>query len=191
MMINHARRREEPTKQGRKNSHWLLLEEWVKALNWRAGAEIGLQRGWTICHLLEACPELTMVGVDPWRESPDTGETGWQSYDHIDLDYWAELVKRRVAKFDGRGTVFHMTSLEAAAYVADDSLDFVFIDGDHTECGCEADIRAWAPKVRAEGYVAGHDWNFPTVSAALDRLLPGWERHGHACWRIPRSVVAL
>ncbi len=185
-VINHGRSRHEPRKEGRKTAHWLLLEEWVKAHGWMRGAEIGLQRGWTICHLLERCPGLHMIGVDQWIEVPDTGEPGWDSYDHIDLDYWADVVKQRVAALGG--VVMHMHSLEAAAQVPDASLDFVFIDADHTERGAAADIEAWAPKVKPTGYVCGHDWNRPEVAAALDRLLPGWEAHGHQVWRIARAA---
>jgi len=190
-MISHARSRHEPPKEGRRTSHWLLLEEWVKKHRWRRGAEIGLQRGWTICHLLGVCKDLEMIGVDQWIEVPDTGEEGWQSYDHIDLDYWAEKVKARVNAFDGRGRVFHMSSLDAAKLVEDKSLDFVFIDADHTSRGCEADIRAWAPKVQDGGWVCGHDWQYPLVAEVLDRLLPGWEPHPHLCWRIPKADVNL
>lgn len=191
MTISHARSRHEPRKEGRKTAHWELLETWVKEFGWTAGCEIGLQRGWTICHLLKTCPDLWMIGVDPWVEYPDTGEPGWQSYDHIDIDYWSAVVKQRVAAFGGRGKVLHMTSLDAARIVPDDSLDFVFIDGDHTVRGCSTDIEAWVPKVRATGYVCGHDHQYPLVRETLDRLLPGWQEHGHQCWRIPKRLVSL
>lgn len=192
MTINHGRSRAEPDKNlPRRSHHWRLLERWVKEFGWTAGAEIGLQRGWTICHLLESCPRLTMIGVDFWEEPVPTGEPGEQSYDHLDLDYWAGVVKQRVAAFGGRGTVYHMRSVEAARLVPDQSLDFVFIDGDHTERGCEADIRAWAPKVRSTGWVTGHDWDRPEVRAVLDRVLPGWKEHEQLCWAIPREDVSL
>lgn len=189
MTINHERTRDEPQKDGRKSMHWRLLECWAKEYGWTAGAEIGLQRGWTICHLLKTCPGLSMIGVDQWIEIPDTGEPGWDSYDHIDIDYWAAVVKERVAAFDGRGRILHMASLDAAKLVEDGSLDFVFIDADHTERGAGADILAWAPKVRSTGYVCGHDWNLELVAKVLDRYLPGWERHEHLCWRIPKANV--
>lgn len=188
---NHGRSRCEPPKHTRRVQHWRTLERWVQEQGWTAGAEIGLQRGWTICHLLETCPQLSMIGVDQWIEVPDTGEPGWQSYDHIDLDYWAGKVKRRVAAYGPRGRVLHMPSLEAARQVPDGALDFVFIDGDHTARGCEADIRAWAPKVKASGYVTGHDWQFAEVARVLNRLLPGWEAHEHQCWRIAKTRIDL
>lgn len=189
--VSHRKSRHEPSREGRKTEHWLVLEEWVQELDWRSGAEIGLQRGWTICYLLTSCPELTMIGVDQWIEVPDTGEPGWQSYDHIDLDYWAEKVKRRVAAFGDRGRILHMSSIQAAALIPDESLDFVFIDADHTERGTRADILAWAPKVKSTGWVCGHDWPYPLVAKVLNELAPGWAAHRDFCWRIRKAGVRL
>lgn len=189
-MSNHSRSTHEPTKEGRSSAQWLLLQRWVEEHGWRRGAEIGLQRGWTICHLLSHCPDLHMIGVDQWIEVPDTGEAGWQSYDHIDLDHWASVVKRRVESFRGRGIVYHMSSIEAATKVPEASLDFVFIDADHTERGKREDLRAWVPKVTHSGWVTGHDWNRPEVRRVLDEMLPGWRAHTHFCWSIPRAEIA-
>ena len=171
--------------------HWLLLETWAKEFGWTAGAEIGLQRGWTMMHLLATCRALSMTGVDQWIEAPDTGEEGWQSYDHIDLDYWAAKVKERAKAYGDRARILHMASLDAAKLVEDESLDFVFIDADHTYRAAKADIRAWAPKVKSSGWVCGHDWQYSYVVRALDHLLPGWEQHEHQCWRIPKARVRL
>lgn len=49
-------------------------------------------------------------------------------------------------------------SAEAAAGFEDASLALVMVDGDHAEGPCAADIRAWAPKVRPGGILAGDDY---------------------------------
>lgn len=77
-----------------------------------------------------------------------------------------------------------MTSLEAAATYADNSLDFVFIDAQHDYDSVKADILAWAPKVKQGGILAGHDYNAEGdvgVGKAVRELLtdfltPPW------CW---------
>lgn len=38
------------------------------------------------------------------------------------------------------------------------SIDFIFIDGDHSYEGCRADIEAWTPFVRKGGVMAFHDF---------------------------------
>lgn len=62
------------------------------------------------------------------------------------------------ARFPGRVQVCRMDSVAAAQQFADRSLDFVYIDGDHSFAGCQRDIIAWAPKIRVGGMLAGHDY---------------------------------
>lgn len=59
---------------------------------------------------------------------------------------------------DDRCTVRSAWSEEGAAAVADGGLDLVFIDTEHTYEGTVRDVRAWAPKVREGGLMAGHDY---------------------------------
>ena len=65
-----------------------------------------------------------------------------------------------------------MPSVAAATLFANDSLDFVFIDADHTCEAVQADITAWRPKVRAGGILAGHDWNtYDSLQQAVTSIL--------------------
>jgi predicted O-methyltransferase YrrM len=75
------------------------------------------------------------------------------------------------------------TSVEAAKDYENQSLDFVFIDADHTyKCVCQ-DIDAWLPKVRPGGVLAGHDYEFPDVNRAVkDRLGSGAEAFPPRSW---------
>ena len=58
-------------------------------------------------------------------------------------------------------------SLDVAPTVADGSLDFVYIDGDHSYEMALADMRAWWPKVKAGAFLGGHDWILPDVKRAV------------------------
>jgi len=68
------------------------------------------------------------------------------------------LALEAVRPFDGRYKVHRMTSEEASKGFADESVDFVFIDGDHSYEGCSTDIRCWWPKVKPGGLLSGHDY---------------------------------
>jgi len=62
-------------------------------------------------------------------------------------------------------------SVTAARGFIDDVLDFVFLDAGHEYPDIEADIRAWWPKVRKGGILAGHDYghpDFPGVAQAVN-----------------------
>lgn len=62
-------------------------------------------------------------------------------------------------------------SLTASRGFSDDALDFVFLDAGHEYPDIESDIRAWWPKVRRGGILAGHDYghpDFPGVAQAVN-----------------------
>ena len=66
-------------------------------------------------------------------------------------------------------------SVEASKNYADGSVDFVFIDGDHSYNGCKRDIEAWLPKMKPNSIFAGHDyaWHEPVKRAVADVFGPG------------------
>lgn len=72
---------------------------------------------------------------------------------------------------EGRYTAIRLPSVEAANLYEDGSLDFVFIDADHSYESVKADIAAWAPKVRPGGYLAGHDYNPATPDGGVERAV--------------------
>jgi predicted O-methyltransferase YrrM len=60
-------------------------------------------------------------------------------------------------------------------------VDFLFVDGDHSESGVEADYRDYAPLVRPGGLIAFHD---------IVERQPTPETAVHAFWRRLRASVA-
>jgi hypothetical protein len=77
-----------------------------------------------------------------------------------------------------RGGVWHliqpmeMPSVEAARRFPDESLDFVMIDGAHDYKSVCADVRAWLPKVKRGGLLAGDDANWPEVLIGVYETIP-------------------
>ena len=70
-------------------------------------------------------------------------------------------------------TVIREDSTKAADLYADNSLDFVFLDADHSYESVKRDITAWLPKVKSGGILAGDDYHsdFPGVVAAVNETL--------------------
>lgn len=99
--------------------------------------------------------------VDPWIDP--CGSPGIEAVERS-FDERAEIA--------GNVVKHKMGSEEAANLVADDSLDFVYIDaGDHSRDVTSRDIKAWYPKVKAGGYIGGHDFEIPELNA--DAKFPG------------------
>ena len=139
---------------------------------WTHGAELGLWEGATMEVVLHRCQSLHMVGVDLWRAQPDNpGPEGYEGWDH---DEHERRCRYRLAAFGDRARIIKGWTVEAAAQIEPESLDFVFIDADHSEKGVRADIAAWGPKIRPGGMLLGHDANWPGVKAAIDDLVPGY-----------------
>jgi len=130
------------------------------------GAEIGVLAGRLSAFLLRHAPRLHLVMVDRWAEPPADSSyaTSGDGLVGRPAERW-ELDRQRAmaetAFASDRRTVLRGDSVEMAGQVADGSLDFVFLDGDHSEAGVLADLRAWAPKVRPGGWIGGHDIDNP------------------------------
>lgn len=123
------------------------------ALGFNKGAEIGVWKGVYSETLCKANPALQLLCVDPWRPQPDYLE---QKNDEAVLERAYQEAQTRLAPY--QCTILRTTSLEAAADVEKDSLDFVYIDGNHRYDAVAQDLARWAPKVRRGGIVAGHDF---------------------------------
>jgi len=98
-------------------------------------------------------PQADIYGVDPWR--------AYRAYrDHVGqekLDGFLETTKRRMAPYKNY-TILREFSMNAAKHFEDGSLDFVYVDGNHTLPYVINDIIEWSKKVRVGGIVSGHDY---------------------------------
>jgi hypothetical protein len=77
-------------------------------------------------------------------------------------------------------TVYQEDSVEAAAHFADNSIDFLHWDGNHSFLGAKRELSAYLPKVKSGGYVMISDVNWAVglklpIFDALDVCAPSWE----------------
>lgn len=117
------------------------------------GAEIGVWEGKFSETICAGIPGLHLYAIDPWAPYAAYREV---KNDKARLDEAHRQTCQRLAPF--QATVMRMTSLQAAKKMPDRSLDFVYIDSNHEASHVDADLRAWAPKVRLGGVLAGHDY---------------------------------
>jgi cephalosporin hydroxylase len=101
----------------------------------------------------------TVHCVDPWA---------FDDLARISLAYRAGIEAAfDVRARDAGNIVKHKArSLDVAPTVADASVDFVYIDGDHSYKAALADITEWWPKVKAGGFLGGHDYSLADVRKA-------------------------
>lgn len=107
------------------------------------GAEIGVDRASFSTYMFQHIPDLHLLCIDPWPLRL-RGKSRHRS------------TVARLAHLNA--TIIRKYSMDALEDVADDSLDFVYIDGNHTFDYVMMDIICWTKKVKFGGVVAGHDY---------------------------------
>jgi hypothetical protein len=146
------------------------------------GVEVGVFKGNNALQLLQQRPNLTLHLVDPWA----VGTADYRST----ADYQAMFTRaqwdqvhatacRRLAFAGDRAHILRATSAVAMTSIADQSVDFVFIDGNHSQAAVAADL-LWSSKVKPGGWIGGHDYHHPKatqrrygVTQAVDDWLAG------------------
>jgi len=119
-------------------------------MDFKVGAEIGVAQGWYSEILCRENPQAKLYAVDVWQQYE-----GFNEYkDRIDRYY--EAAKALLAPYNCE--LIKKFSMDAIKDFADNSLDFVFIDGAHDFKNVAMDIYEWAKKVRPGGIVFGHDY---------------------------------
>ena len=129
-------------------------------LGWRAGAEIGVWKGAYSAKFCRAMPDLQWLCVDPWKSYPAWLDTKNslpfpEAKALIQAAYQTARARLRPYRYC---TLVRAFSTEAARAVPRRSLDFVYIDANHTCEAVTADLEAWAPRVKPGGILAGHDY---------------------------------
>jgi hypothetical protein len=136
----------------------------------RQVAEIGVYRGRFAARMLGDCPAIeTYYMVDPWRNLEDWNKPANTSDDEFERIF-REAMERTGAHEDKR-VVLRGTTTEVIDHVPDASVDFAYIDGDHTLRGITIDLIRVFPKVRAGGWIGGDDFT-PSIWQHADEYEP-------------------
>ena len=130
------------------------------------GVEVGVRSGDTAHYLLLNNPRLYLYLVDPYLPYHDVGTDITQEMQN---KYKWEADKA-VRSFE-RNTFIYQTSVEAAKAMGSfTTIDFVFIDAEHTFDACLADMEAWYPVIRKGGMLCGHDYSMTPVKKAVTKF---------------------
>lgn len=152
-----------------------ILAEMVEQNGWKIGAEIGVNKGGTAFYLLNRFPDLKIIAVDNWRADNEI---------YGDMSEIKNGFMREAEKYGNRCVTLCGNSVDIARNIGDESLDFIFIDGDHSYEAVKADIAAWAPKVKVGGFVMGHDIDFPDVAKAVGEVYGDYRELDDDIWAI-------
>jgi hypothetical protein len=130
------------------------------------GAEIGVHRGELSAFFINNAKPSLLHLIDPWRwfgseKYIDTlygGQKGGQQ-SNMDARFSKVLKKFKHEIRNGQVQIHRMLSTEAAKFIENDSLDWIYIDGDHSYQGVMADLKNYYSKVKNGGYIIGDDYD--------------------------------
>ncbi|OEU68445.1 MAG: hypothetical protein BBJ57_02450 [Desulfobacterales bacterium PC51MH44] len=126
------------------------LPEFFVDMGFKVGAEIGVDKGAFTELFCQA--GLKMYAIDPWKM--------YRDYDHPKgqkrLDFLYEHTQRTIASYNCH--IIRKSSMEAVKDFEDESLDFVYIDGNHAFRYIAEDIFEWSKKIKKGGIMSGHDY---------------------------------
>ena len=130
------------------------------------GAEIGVAEGLFSEYMCKTIKGLKLLSVDTWRVGNDarSKQVGQNTADKR----FAEAQKR-LEFYDCK--IMKTSSMNAALSIADESLDFCYLDACHEFDYIMEDLITWSRKVKPGGIVAGHDYYYFRNAGIIDAVL--------------------
>lgn len=127
----------------------------LSSIGAKVGVEVGVERGEYSKVLMHGVAERLHL-VDAWAHYP-----GYR--DHVSSEKLEGFYTHVLGLADKYPVLRPMRgwSVDMAKEFGDGSLDFVYIDANHTLPQVIADLAAWSPKVRTGGLIMGHDYRKP------------------------------
>ena len=86
--------------------------------------------------------------------------------------------------------MYHMSSSDASKKFDDNSLQFVFIDAEHTYSGAMSDIKLWLPKIKSNGFIGGDDIGRHGVLKAVEETFDTYRVIGNY-WVVEPSIKMI
>lgn len=141
------------------------------------GVEVGVQGGVFSLELLQFWPGQLFL-IDRWAYQSDGYEGDPANATNAEHQLKMVQTVTRMTHCWDRVRILQLFSNEAAQIFLNDSLDFVYIDGNHHYEAVLQDLKLWYPKVKQGGVIAGHDYgDYPhmRVKPAVDEFFANKE----------------
>ena len=123
------------------------------------GVEIGVKKGAFSKILLNNwnCKQLFLI--DPWSDQEK------HVYDENQHDHNKDLIdcKANLNKFEHKYHIIREFSNTAHVHFTDESIDFIYIDGNHSYDSVYEDLELWYPKLIKNGIIAGDDYTINPI----------------------------
>lgn len=128
-------------------------------LGFTVGLETGIEKGKNAVVMFENIPNLKLYGLDSYKRHPQASYIYDAEKRNWDDKYLQAVRKQCYERMKGRNCVMiEKFSEYGIKDVEDNSLDFVYLDADHSYDFVMQDIILWGRKLRKGGIMSGHDY---------------------------------
>lgn len=128
------------------------LIKYFRKLGLTKGAEIGVAGGYFSEIMFKTIPNLHLYCVDAW--TPYRGNL-WSGSKLRNVNHF-KTASKILSKYNS--TIIREMSMDAVKKIKDNSLDFVYIDANHSFDYVMQDLIEWSKKVRLGGVISGDDY---------------------------------
>lgn len=162
----------------------------LKKSNINSMAEVGVFKGESTIHYAGIVNKI--YAIDPWLKDYDLNDKAAR----LDMDYIEQCFDDNISSFNNIIKIKDL-SINACKLIPDNSLDLIYLDAGHSYKSVKEDLVHWIPKIRNNGYIAGHDYfdetsesykkngviHWPGVARAVDEIVgkPKF-RFGDSSW---------
>lgn len=156
-------------------NNWFSFKDFYRYIatieGYKTYVELGVWKGHSISFLadrLRSNTDCKIYAVDIF-EKWDKNKDVLHEVKHI-----VEIYNQNLKNVNVRHLITDIESLSWAAAVQfeDKSVDFLFIDADHTYDSVVKDINTWLPKMKEGSIISGHDYfTAEGVKRAVDEIL--------------------
>lgn len=134
-----------------------LWEVILKSTNVKTMAEIGVWKGDFAKDVLKNCELINRYYmIDPWKKLHD-----WNKPFNVDEEQFDDVYNEAMQKTEFASqkiVVLRGRTKEVIDDIPDESLDFAYIDGDHTLRGISIDLIKLLPKMKDNAFIGGDDF---------------------------------
>ena len=149
-----------------------VLSKVINDNNYKSCVEVGIGYGFHARHVLENTNVEKLILVDPSKWYPND-QFAVDVENNGGFEALVTKIKTMLSSWENRYTWFRKCSTDVTEEeIPTESVDVVFIDGDHSYEAVKADLEFWWKKVRKGGQLLGDDYSscHPGTTKAVDEF---------------------
>ncbi|MEO0011871.1 MAG: hypothetical protein RLZZ535_260 [Cyanobacteriota bacterium] len=140
------------------NSRFNLWINLVESCKVKTMAEVGVYKGDFASQLLQHCDSIEKYYmIDPWRHLEDWNKPANKNNNTFE-QFFLET-KEKTSFAADKTVILRGKTTEVVEKIPNESLDFAYIDGDHTLKGITIDLIRLFDKIRVGGWIGGDDFS--------------------------------